>query len=225
MNRLEQIIAQERKGILAEIKLLNDALPLVALKNDLEILRRVPSRARWEAPAILEPLDIKDATMGWVFSCPKLNYKSFWVLTSDNSYRDHYQLFLDRHHGYRRPIPDTFDVDHMYNRDRAKTYSYTYLRTFLVPYSPNKSHGAGYEASIGYSEAERDVSDMRTLDEIGYMKFMGIMSPRIGKPLTRQQKAHLKRVAVSTGLPYEDLERSVGELMAKANSGWAAKPH
>lgn len=73
-------------------------------------------------------------------------------------------------------------------------------------------------------EAERGVSDMRTMDEIGYTKSMGIMSPHTGKSLTRQQKAHLKRVSASTGLSYEDLERSVDELVAKANSARAAKP-
>jgi hypothetical protein len=219
---LEEIIDQERAGMLAESALMGHLLPIVAL-NDIALLSQIPTQARWRAPATITPLDAGSPSSGWVLDCPKFNYRSFWVETADDDYRSHYLAFLRQRQGYGfNHLSTTYDVDHLYNRDRAKMYGYKYIRTFLIQYSPNRSHGAGYEASIGESEALRRVSDIRKMDEVGFMKFMGVKSPRGNKPLTDAQKAHLMAVATMTGLSYEELLRNVTELMAKARSSWAS---
>src|SRR5262249_28894800 len=151
-----------------------------------------------------------------------LQYKSFWALTSDDRYRDHYKEFLKAEHNYAGPVPADLDVDHLYNRARGSIYEFNYIRMFLVPSSPNSSHGGGYEASITSSEAKRDVGDRKIMDEIVFMKFMGVKSPRLGKPLTLAQQQHLQAVAAATGIPYAGLIGIVQRLMQKANSGWAA---
>ncbi len=218
--QLAEIIESERAGILAEIGMVK-LLPLVAI-NDILELGRIPSAARYPAPAAIRPLD-KDEAKGWVLDCPRLGYKSFWASTSDGDYRDHYKEFLRIEHGYSGAVPKDLEVDHLYNQARASIYDFRFLRMFLVPASPNRSHGGGYEASITESEARRDVGDMKIMDEIGFMKFMGIKSPRRGKPLTPAQEDHLRRVSASTGIDYTELVANVQRLMQKANSGWAAK--
>lgn len=217
---LTAIIDGERVGIVAEIGL-TQILPIVAL-NDIGLLHTVPGVARWKAPATVRPLNSQKPGDGWVLDCPTLKYKSFWALAADNDYRDHYKAFLLAEHHYAGPLPDDLHVDHLYNRARALMYGLKYIRMFLLPQSPNTSHGGGYEASITVSEAKRDVSDIRKMDEIVFMKFMGMKSPRVGKSLTAAQQQHLKAVAASTGIDFAELVGIVQRLMQKANSGWAA---
>jgi hypothetical protein len=219
-SQLAHIVETERAGILAEIALTN-VLPLIAV-NDITILRNVPSIARWNAPATLHALDAGDPAKGWVLDCPRLQYKSFWALTTDDKYRDHYKEFLWNEHRYDGLVPGDLDVDHLFNRARGSIYNFTYIRMFLVPSSPNSSHGGGYEASITSSEPNRDVGDRKIMDEVVFMKFMGVKSPRFGRPLTLAQQQHLQSVAASTGIAYLELLANVQGLMQKANSGWAA---
>ena len=220
-THLATIVTEERAGLARE-EAISGLLPIVAL-SDLSVLRRIPTVVRWNHPVVLRPLDSAALGGGWVLECPSLRYASLWVRTADDSYRARYLAFLQQVHGFGgAEIPPGWDVDHLYNRARGLHYGYRYLRLMLVSDSVNRSHGAGFEKAIGISEADRNIGPIRKMDEIGYMKFMGIRAPRRGKQLDSDQKRHLLDTAAASGLPYEELLRNVLTAMERAYSGWAA---
>jgi hypothetical protein len=233
---LEQIIAQERAGILAEMRTF---WPFIAM-NDVTEAMETPTTLRSSAPLELQPFE-----GGYVQTCRAHNYKSFWAATDDKQYRKHYGAFLKAHHGldvansaaagaFKR-----YHVDHMFNKARAKSLGgseplaetlnelgarYRYIRMFLIEPGANMSHGSVYEGPLSQSERYRHVRGSRMLDLVNYMKFCGIKAPRRNAPLDPWQLGWLSRIAPALGTTPVKLEGEIQELVAKAYSGWAARP-
>ena len=212
---------QERKGLCAETRL-SGVLPFVAV-NDPAVISRVPTLLRSRHPASVRPLP-GSRSGALIQDCPSLSYSSLWVAAENDDYQSDYLLFLRSRLRQNLPaIPSGFHVDHLYNRARARQYGLAWIRTALVPASVNTSHGAGYEKTITKAEALRERRDMKTMDEITCMKFLGFSSPLKGQSLHQNVEAYVRFAAQAFGLPEEEVRRNILELMEKAASNWAGR--
>jgi len=217
---LQLFYTQERNGLCSETRL-SGVLPFVAV-NDPAIIARVPTILRSRHPATIRPLS-GSRSGALIQDCPSLGYNSLWVATENDNYQSDYLLFL----GSQLPqtlaaIPRGFHVDHLYNRARARQYGLAWIRTTLVPAGVNTSHGAGYEKTITKGEALRERRDMKTMDEITCMKFLGFSSPLKGQSPNQGVEAYVRFAAQAFGLPEAEVRRNILELMEKAASQWAA---
>lgn len=146
-------------------------------------------------------------------ACDGLKYKFLWAHVNDDDYRADYLKFLANHHGMKIPaIPETYHVDHLYNRARAREMKLPFVRMGLLPGSVNMSHGAGYEKQRTQGPIGTP-GNQRGIDEILLMKLWDIQAPRKGQSLSPTMQAHLDRMASLFSIPRAELLRNVTELM------------
>jgi hypothetical protein len=219
--------------ILGVIKLEHDALeretriaqcpPLVAV-NDMDDVARVPTVLRWNRPTSVNAVSGAKGP-AFVVSCPALQSSAMWVGTDNDRYRDDYVCYLNEVHGLGLTrIPAEYDVDHLYNRSRAKQYGLKFIRTALVTGAANRSHGGAYEKDVTINEAMRTRTDMKLMDEITSMKYFGFLSPLRNDPRDKEVDTYADFAAARLGLDPKQVRKTVLSLRQKASTPWARKP-
>jgi hypothetical protein len=211
----DDFIEEQRAAILAE-SAMSHVPPIVALKSIQLLTDRARVAAGVTPPARLVP--IGGPVRGWVQETPA--YKSFWAATENDGYRGDYCTFLNEHCGFSLSgIPTAYDIDHLYNRERARVLGYRWIRMFPVRRGPNRSHGAAYEKAITRSSEGRFAKIMKLMDEISFMKFLDLTSPGKARKLSGRQQAHLQRMAALFNLPQRMLVDNVQGLLDRAYGG------
>jgi hypothetical protein len=213
---LEDVIAQERAGLLSEYLYPEAAsgastinVPPYAAVPNFDILTQTPRSLRSRHP--VRVVEVSAAQRGQSFAevCPTLNYKSFWTYVDNENYRADYISFLQEYHGMSiLALPDTHHVDHLCNRERARLRRLPYVRLILLPHSI-QSRAEGMAGAEGGQPG---------IDEILLLKLWGISSFRRGLPFNAEMQAQVVRMAALFGLPAADVERRVHELMESASS-------
>ena len=218
---LPEIVKADQDALAAETRAAQ-CPPFVAV-NELEIVRTMPSAFRAAHPVTITPLE-PSSTRSYVVDCPSLHSKVLWVTTANNQYREDYLAFINRTHSLTlTAIPKSYDVDHLYNRTRAQSYAMKFIRTALVGYTPNRSHGAGYEKDITTNEALRFRKDRKLMDEITCMKFFGFLSPLRSDPRDAEVDAYATFAASHLGLSFKEVKDNVLLLRGKASNPWAKR--
>jgi len=218
---LHSIVNAEREFVAGETRVAQ--CPCIVAVNNLDDLARVPSRLRWFHPATITPLS--GAKGGaFVLACPSLSTAALWVATENDYYRADYVTFLNQHYGMQmESIPAPWDVDHLYNRERARQYALLYVRTALVERGVNRSHGASYEKDVTTNEALRARPDMRLMDAVTSMKYFGFLAPLRSDPRESEIEAYLAFAASKLGLDPDEERKSIALLRQKASTPWAAR--
>lgn len=208
---LNDVIVQEREALLAEYALAGVS-PYSAITHA-DVLVRTPSMLRAKHPVRIEKLERAKPDQAFVQICDSLHYKFLWVGTDNDAYREDYLRFLHAYHSPNLTIPPAhLHVDHLFNRERARAMGLPLIRLILLEGSVNTSHGAGYESqrtSGGIGRVGRD----RGIDEVMLLKLMGIRTPRKGMPITPDIARQLDRLAALYGVPRQEIERNIRELM------------
>ena len=221
MLTLAQIVQADQDALAAETRAAQ-CPPFVAV-NDLDIVRTVPTVLRSPHPVTITPL-VPNSTKSYIVDCPTLQSKVLWVAPSNNDYRKDYLTFLNNTYALGlTALPGIYDVDHLYNRTRAQSYSMQFIRTALVGYTPNRSHGAGYEKDITTNEALRFRKDRKLMDEITCMKFFGFLSPLRSDPRDAEVNAYATFAASHLGLSFKEVKDNVLLLRDKASNPWAKR--
>jgi hypothetical protein len=158
-----------------------------------------------------------------VLTCPSLDSHVLWTRTENSAYREHYLAFLNQVYGMSlEKLDNAYDVDHLYNRDRARLYGLAYLRLALVPRSANRSHGASVEKDLTVNEALRKRRDHKLMDEIASMKYFGFLAPLRDDPREDEVEAYCKFAQVQLGLDPQEVRKGIHDLRSKASKPWAA---
>ena len=140
-----------------------------------------------------------------------------WMDPVADGYRAAYGKFLQQHWGATRDLTNSgYDVDHVYNRARAKQYGYKFVRMFLVRADANRDHGRAYEKQIGSVEANRRVKIMKLLDGMSELKVLGLPAVKNGL-LTPEHHAAAQRAATQYGIPLQTALDTLRDLCARAN--------
>jgi hypothetical protein len=143
---------------------------------------------------------------------------SLWVNPRSNSYVRYYRSFLRSYGVDESRLTERYDVDHLYNRERAIHFGYAYVRMFPVLLEANRSHGGGYESAITEADTGRRVKKMRLMDTVSMLKLHGALSPRVGRNFSIAQQAAIADIAQALGIPPGDVEREIDAMMARAYS-------
>lgn len=213
---LQMFMHREREGVLREYAIEKGAagLPLAAVSSLDLIIENRSTPLKAVAPVHVVPLP-ENPGHAWAQLCPALDYASLWVDVNSQTYRQDYGHFLRTFGGVTLPsISASLHVDHLFNAARARRSGLLYVRTALVPRLVNISHGGGYERSITASEALRDRRGSRKMDEITHMKFHGFRPGEVD--------AYAAYLAARCGLDAAEVRATIGFLVDKARSGWAA---
>jgi len=97
-----------------------------------------------------------------------------WMNPLPDSYRGTFGRFLKTYWGATSDLSNSgYDVDHLYNRERAKQYGYNLVRMFLVASDINRLHGTVYEGPLGRAERDREPKSMKLLDAMSELKVLG----------------------------------------------------
>jgi hypothetical protein len=140
-----------------------------------------------------------------------------WMDPIASGYRDTYGRFLRQHWGATRDLTNSgYDVDHVYNRARAKHYGYKFVRMFLVKADANRDHGRAYEKQIGAAERDRFVKIMKLLDGMSELKVLGLPAVR-GGLLTAEHHAAAQHASTQYGIPLQMALDTLRELCARAS--------
>ena len=219
---VEGVIRREHNALAQETRLAQ-CPPLVAV-NNMENVARVPSTLRWNHPTdVIALSDSKGAA--FVVNCPSLELTALWVGTENDNYRDDYLLYLQSIHKLDiSKVPSGFDVDHLYNRSRARIYGMRFIRVALVAGPANCSHGASVEKDLTTNEALRERRDMKSMDELTCMKYFGFLSPLRDDPRESEIGAYANFASTKLGLDPKQVRESVLYLRQKASTPWAKKP-
>jgi hypothetical protein len=218
---ISTVIKREHDALAAETKIAQ-CPPLVAV-NDMDDVARVPSKLRFNNPTTVTPLaGAKGAAM--IVDCPSLHSTCLWVGTNNDRYRDDYLTFLNVTYQLGLgSISAPYDVDHLYNRSRARVYGLQFIRMALVGYAPNRSHGGAYEKDVTKNEALRERKDMKLMDEVTSMKYFGYLSPLRDDPRESEIAAYSAFAAAHLGLDAGQVRKSILYLREKASTPWARK--
>jgi hypothetical protein len=195
--------------------------PFVAV-NRMDDVARLPTKLRWDHNATAKSLP--ESREAFIVDCPSLNSSVLWVGTSNDDYREDYLNFLNSTYELGiSAIPAPYDVDHLYNRSRARMYGLQFIRLALVGQAPNRSHGAAYEKDITRNEALRERRDMKLMDEITSMKYFGFLSPLRDEPRDNEISAYATFAATKLDLDPAEVRKSILYLRSKASTAWAPK--
>jgi hypothetical protein len=216
------VIQREHDALAAETRIAQ-CPPLVAV-NNMDDVGRVPTKLRWNNPTTVARLPgAKGAA--FVVNCASLGSTALWVGTANDAYRSDYQLYLNTTYNLNlAKIPATYDVDHLYNRSRARGYGLQFIRVALVVGPANRSHGGAYEKDITANEAMRVRKDMKVMDEISSMKYFGFLSPLRNDPRESEITAYANFASTKLGLDPKEVRENVLYLRQKASTPWAKKP-
>lgn len=217
---LEDVRIKEREALMAEFLFPEGAfakmqVPPYCAVPDFQVLETTPTFLRTRYPIRTENLSGREGK-AWIQICDGLKYKFLWAHVDNDDYRDDYLSFLMKYHQMKiSAIPDSYHVDHLFNRARAREMKLPFVRMGLLPQSINTSHGAGYEKQRTHG-AIGTPGNQRGIDEIVLMKLWDIPSPRKNQPLTPAIEAHLDRMSMLFGIQKAELLRNVNELMKVA---------
>ncbi len=124
-----------------------------------------------------------------------------WMDPVASGYRDTFGRFLRQAWGVTASLTHSgYDVDHVYNRARARHYGYGLVRMFLVRSEANRDHGRAYEKQIGAAERHRHVKIMKLLDGMSKLKVLGLPAVQHGL-LTPAHHLAAQRAAAQYGIP------------------------
>lgn len=98
-------------------------------------------------------------------------------------------------------LSERYDVDHLYNRERAIHFGYAYVRMFPVLIEANRSHGGGYEGAITEADAGWRVKKLRLMDTVSMRKLHSALSPRVGGSFSIAQQATIAEIAQALRIP------------------------
>ncbi len=215
------VIQREHEALAAETRIAQ-CPPLVAV-NNMDDVVRVPSNLRLEHATTVTAL--AGAKGSFVVDCPSLQSTALWVGTGNDSYRDDYLLYLNSNYQLNlAKVPAEYDVDHLYNRSRARMYGLQFIRVALVTGPANRSHGASIEKDLTKNEALRVRKDMKVMDEVATMKYFGFLSPTRTDIRESEIAAYANFAATKLGLDPKQIRDSVLYLRQKASTPWARKP-
>jgi hypothetical protein len=215
------VIRREQDALAAETRIAQ-CPPFVAV-NSMDDVAQFPTKLRLDHKATVAPLTAAKG-VAFVVNCESLNSAVLWVGTDNDYYREDYLTFLNAAYelGISK-IPEPYDVDHLYNRSRAKMYGLRFIRLALVGQAANRSHGAAYEKDLSKNEAMRERRDMKLMDEITSMKYFGFLSPLRDNPRDDEISAYATFAATRLGLDPEEIRQSIAYLRQKASTPWARK--
>jgi hypothetical protein len=219
---VEGVIQREHDALAAETRIAQ-CPPLVAV-NNMDEIARVPTKLRWNHQTSITTLSgAKGAA--FVVDCPSMESTALWVGTGNDHYRDDYLTYLKTTYKLDIPtVPAVYDVDHLYNRSRARGYGLQFIRVALVVGPANRSHGGAYEKDITTNEALRVRKDMKVMDEISSMKYFGFLSPLRNDPRESEIAAYANFASTKLGLDSEQVREGILYLRQKASTPWAKKP-
>ncbi len=210
------VISREHDGLAAETRIAQ-CPPFVAV-NDIDEVARVPSNLRRDHKTTVMPLSGAKG-LAFVIDCPSLDSAALWVGTCNDHYREDYLSFLNSYYQLgQSAIPAPYDVDHLYNRSRAKIYAFQFIRTALVSHAANRSHGAAYEKDITNNEATRRPRSTKLMDEITSRKYFGFLSPLRNDPRPGEVAAYSTFAAAKLGLDPKEIRKSIELLRGKAST-------
>ena len=140
-----------------------------------------------------------------------------WMDPRPDDYRQVFGRYLRAFWGATTDLTHSgYDVDHVYNRARAKHYGYRLVRMFLVTADINKDHGRSYEKQIGAAEANRHVKIMKLLDGMSELKAMGLPPVKDGL-LTQAHYEAAQIAAANYGIPVDGAIQTLRDLYARAH--------
>jgi hypothetical protein len=215
------VIQREHDALIAETRIAQ-CPPFVAV-NSMDVVAWYPSSLRRDHPATIAALS-QSKGRAFIVDCPSLKSTCLWVRTDNDTYREDYLHFLNAAYQLEiARIPAPYDVDHLYNRSRAKIYALEFIRLALVSGPANRSHGAAYEKDITQNEAARVRKEMKLMDEVSMMKYFGYLSPLRDNPRKGEVRAYASFAASKMGLEAAEIVKSVQYLREKASTPWARK--
>jgi hypothetical protein len=142
---------------------------------------------------------------------------SLWVNPRSDSYVRYCRSFLTSLCQVDASrLTERYDVDHLYNRERAIQFGYAYVRMFPVLLEANRSHGGGYEAAITKADVGRHVKTMRLMDTVSMLKLHSAHSPRVGGQFSAAQQATIAQIALALEIGAAEVEREIDAMMARA---------
>lgn len=142
---------------------------------------------------------------------------ALWMDPFSNAYRAVYGRFLKTNWGVHADLADSgYDVDHIYNRARAKQYGYGLVRMFLVRGLINQAHGRDYEKQIGAAEKMRFVKSMKLLDGMSDMKMLGFPPVKDGL-LTQEHYAAARLASQTYGISMDSAVQTLLDMYKRAH--------
>nr|WP_314075231.1 hypothetical protein [uncultured Roseococcus sp.] len=142
-----------------------------------------------------------------------------WMDPAASGYRDLFGRFLTEHWGTARTLTNSgYDVDHMYNRARARRYGYGLVRMFLVRGEINRDHGRAWERQIGTAEKDRFVKIMKLLDGMSELKVLGLPPVKNGL-LLPEHHAAARQAAAQYGIPVDAALQTLRALCERVSLG------
>lgn len=142
---------------------------------------------------------------------------SLWVNPRSSNYVEYFRTFLTGLCGVDASgLTATYDVDHLYNRERAINFGYAYVRMFPVRLEANRSHGAGYEKAITDADLGRKAKLMKLMDTVSMLKLHNALSPRVGGSFTPDQQQAIRQVAEALRITVREVEAEIDNMMARA---------
>ena len=140
-----------------------------------------------------------------------------WMDPVSTDYRATFGRFLKANWGATTDLTNSgYDVDHLYNRARAKQYGYRLVRMFLVVGDVNRDHGRSYEKQIGNAERNRFVKIMKLLDGMSELKALGLPPVKDGL-LTPAHFAAASQAAAAYGIPVASAEQTLRDMYGRAH--------
>ncbi|MDB5416307.1 MAG: hypothetical protein JWR10_4642 [Rubritepida sp.] len=206
------VLVQLQAGLVAESERMN-RLPVIVAALNLDILKTF-----WlhkpQPPVVFSTFGSGGQAV--VQSGPGGDV--LWMDPAASGYRDTFGRFLRQHWHVTASLTNSgYDVDHMYNRARARQYGYGLVRMFLVRAEANRDHGRAYEKQIGAAEKHRHVKIMKLLDGMSELKVLGLPAVRNGL-LLPEHHAAAQRAAAQYHIPLDAALQTLRDLCARASS-------
>lgn len=207
---LESWITQQREALMAYAR--RWGAPPVAIMNmaDLELLARSDrTGGTWTPLPHVRP--------GSAMAFRSETQSSLWVNPGSSSYVKYFRIFLTQICGVDDSTLTTlYDIDHLYNRERAKNFGYAYVRMFPVRSDANSSHGAGYEKAMTDADIGRRAKSMKLMDTVSMLKLHNALSPRVRGSFSPTQQTAIQQIAAALQIPASEVEAEIDAMMGRA---------
>lgn len=199
--KLERVLYEQRSGLLNEIRDTR-IMPLVAAKATSGLLTY---SKRTNAILQLLPGGNQRSHQAWVMKFPWYDSSCLWVSAADGNAKDKYISYLRDSYGWGgHNLPNNIQVDHVFNKQRAHQYQLQWIRLAALESPINASVGASFERLMTQLDLPLQPGE-RHMELPVFLKFMG-------------SKIHdqgvLEDLSAATGIPVENLRRSVESLIA-----------
>lgn len=142
---------------------------------------------------------------------------SLWVNPKSSSYGRDFRIFLEKICNVdTAALESRYDIDHLYNRERANQFGYAYVMMFPVLASANRSHGAGYEKAIGEADLGRRAKIMKLMDTVSMLKLHSALSPRLGGTESAETTAIVTQIAAALQITPAEVRQEIANMLARA---------